>query len=97
MGQDEGADTNISFNNTTRLKNSSETLRYITLNACFTGANSNGIAARLSRQLNVTVNAFTGATIFSSDPYKITTRGKLPNTGPAYLIADGGEWRTFSR
>jgi hypothetical protein len=97
LGQESGADTNISFDNVTSLKNQSHTLQYLRLNSCFTGANSNGIAARLANQLNLKVEAFTGATIFSQRPDRITHRGVFPSTGPAYLIADGGYLRSFPK
>jgi RHS repeat-associated protein len=85
----------ITMDNVTSIFNHSATLRAITIYACYTADSDNGISAALAKQLRIDVLAIKGPTIFSTDPTKITTRGNLPDKGPAYLIPDGGYWRKF--
>jgi hypothetical protein len=85
----------ITMNNVKSLVNNSETLRAIRIYACYTGDSQSGISGALANQLRVDVWAIRGPTIFSSRADRVTTRGNLPDTGPAYLIPDGGFWRKF--
>ena len=93
---DQTSDINkITMENVSTLKNNSDYLTYIRLHSCFTGKTDNGIASALAKQLNVKVYAPTAGTIFSSNPDRVTSRGLHPNTGPTYLIPDGGSWEEF--
>jgi RHS repeat-associated protein len=82
--------------NVNKLVNRATNLSSVFLYACFTGANSNGIAAKLATQLNVPVHASTGGMIFSTNPTKPTGVTIHPSTGPTYMVNSGGKMVRFS-
>jgi RHS repeat-associated protein len=92
LGETSAANSNLTAQNVGTLTKPA-TLQYVRLNACYTGSGeTRSIASMLARQLGVEVRASTGPTIFSSLPDRITSRGIHPNTGPTYLVNDGGSY-----
>jgi hypothetical protein len=79
-----------------KLVNNSQSLVQIVIYGCKAGASDNGIAAKLATQLRVSVRAATGGMIFSTDPKKPTGAKKHPDTGPTYMVHNGGGWKDFS-